>query len=406
MFLKLLWISFGVGCQILRKMLLNWAFIALVPLAQAIHKDQIGQLDWLKSHIGVPSHVSFARSQSGASLALGSVAANTVSVLSPATGSFVWRQHFAANEKLLAVERVSTNVIAAVAYLPSSDSFAIRTFDAASGFVLTDVVASAGRNKVCTPNACNGSVRVVAVPASGRTKTSDFVALLPGGKVIRVDAARGELAWQQTVTSTPSANLEVNDQQVFVVSSSDANDFSVEVLALADGALRSSTAPSIKTVSCFVQSDAAVLCNLQRGGVTAFVAGNKKAVALDAGSLFEGEDVSSKTLSVISLGHRTNEYIVSSGGRAVVVTLDANSDKAVVSRRHTFSSISPADSPIYSATTGDKRNPFIARLVVSKKANAAEVQLFDVEGSKGVESFSFPIDFGETGSIKSVCSCL
>ncbi|KAJ3024406.1 UNVERIFIED_CONTAM: hypothetical protein HDU68_008195 [Siphonaria sp. JEL0065] len=313
----------------------------------------------------------------------------------------VWRQLLPAHEQLVSVDRVAANVLVAVARVDGGlGTYSVRAFDALSGFVLADVSVDVAADGAKGDSNKSTSAKAVAVGASGKTKTSDVVVLLPGGAVARVDIGRGAVVWVAATVVKNSASpvdVQVAAGKVVVVGGG-----SVKLLSLADGSVLSDASPVVKSDVCFAQSDAAVVCNIVGGGAAAFVAGQKKSAALDPSALFES-NVDASSLAIQKLSPNSNEYIVTSGSQSVVVTLEANGDAAVVTRRHRFNKVSRYDVPVYSATTGDKRNAFVARLVVPRGSDSANIELFDVEGQKEVGVFTFPADVGVTGNVASVC---
>ncbi|KAJ3292412.1 hypothetical protein HDU79_001438 [Rhizoclosmatium sp. JEL0117] len=375
--------------------------LAAAQTASAIHKDQVGQLEWLKSLVGQSSHVSFARSQAGASLAVGSVLADTVAVLSPATGSIVWRHLLAANEALLHVSRV---ILAATSFDAATTTFHVRTFDVATGFALSSVVVKQKTPTFCdNSKLCEKQVSVKLVTSKTETR---LVALLPGSTVVCIDLADSRIVWlQQLDASTSFSQLETSAGNLIVLGNANGV-VDVELLSLADGSVKSSPDPSLKTFSCYSSASNAVICNAlgRQSAIAAFVPGSQSIAWISPSDLNLGS-INSQHLNVEPLS--ATEFIVSSNvpgavSPASLVTVAADGNTPKVTVLHTFPEPKKGYKSVYSATAGDKRNPFVARLSFSTKKGKGVVDLFDIIENKSAGSFAVELDLQKTGSVTSI----
>ncbi|KAJ3067945.1 DUF1620 super [Podochytrium sp. JEL0797] len=368
----------------------NWATALLVlGLAQpafGIFKDQIGQLDWLKSHTGIPSSVSFSRSQAGASLAVASLAGNTVAVVSPATGSIVWRHQLAANDKLVLAERVGADVL--VVLSSTSDSlFHVRAFDASTGFA----VFSWSLSSECKHQNCSGQNAAVALAQ----KTKDLFVLLPTGKVARFNLDDQSKVWASKEVNKDSTftALEVSENELRILGTNRNGNVNVQVLAIADGSVLSTVVPEIAPTpaGCFFANHNAVVCNAEEG-VAAFAVGSNILNWVSAEKLF---DYPVAPLSIAPLS--PSEFIISSGPYEALVKVTSDAKVALVQH---FAHLLDSQTSVFSATEGPKRNAFVARVVTSDAESSLE--LFNVEAGQMAGVFALEHDVVEQGNLVSI----
>ncbi|KAJ3206333.1 hypothetical protein HDU82_004567 [Entophlyctis luteolus] len=134
-------------------LLLLLAILLAAPpfVAAATYKDQQGRLEWHRPHIGVPAHTAVVRVHAGSRLMFASPDANTVAIVHPKNGSIVWRHLLADNDVLIHSKPLDSEVVASVSFHIPTNSYRIRTWSIASGFIIDDVsVRSDSSSSPCT----------------------------------------------------------------------------------------------------------------------------------------------------------------------------------------------------------------------------------------------------------------
>ncbi|KAJ3064194.1 hypothetical protein HDU99_004542, partial [Rhizoclosmatium hyalinum] len=283
-------------------------------------------------------------------------------------------------------------------------TFHVRTFDVATGFALSSVVVKQKTPTFCdNSKLCEKQVSVKLVTSKTETR---LVALLPGSTVVCIDLADSRIVWlQQLDASTSFSQLETSAGNLIVLGNANGV-VDVELLSLADGSVKSSPDPSLKTFSCYSSASNAVICNAlgRQSAIAAFVPGSQSIAWISPSDLNLGS-INSQHLNVEPLS--ATEFIVSSNAPGAVspaslVTVAADGNTPKVTVLHTFPEPKKGYKSVYSATAGDKRNPFVARLSFSTKKGKGVVDLFDIIENKSAGSFAVELDLQKTGSVTSI----
>ncbi|KAI8841049.1 hypothetical protein BJ741DRAFT_16717 [Chytriomyces cf. hyalinus JEL632] len=277
--------------------------------ASALHRDQAGQMEWLKSLVGIPSHVHFTRSHSSARLALGSVGtANTVSVLHAKNGDIVWRQRFPDNEALLHVNGEFASDVLSISF-HASNTVNIRTWLSDTGFILDDVVIPMSLNCISVESRKECAEQTNSI----RISKTEAVILLPGGHIVRVDLARKNLVWSSNIgTDSAFYKMSITENVIRIVGRNLKSDnLIVESVGLGDGVRVSyGNTPSLDfddAADCFALShtdkskSSPVVCNVIDAAESAVaVFFNEKLTWVQA-KPFLGANIDNKSLQALAL---------------------------------------------------------------------------------------------------------
>ncbi|KAJ3398113.1 DUF1620 super [Chytriomyces hyalinus] len=374
--------------------------------ASALHRDQAGQMEWLKSLVGIPSHVHFTRSHSSARLALGSVGtANTVSVLHAKNGDIVWRQRFPDNEALLHVNGEFASDVLSISF-HASNTVNIRTWLSDTGFILDDFAipmpldcVSLESRKECAEQ--TNSIRI--------SKT-EAVILLPGGHIVRVDLARKNLLWSSNIgTDSAFYKISITENVVRIVGRNLKSDnLIVESVGLGDGVrVSSGNTPSLDfddAADCFALSHAdkskssPVVCNVIDAAESAVaVFFNEKLTWVQA-KPFLGANIDNKSLQALPL--HDNVFILTNGQSASIVRVAVENGAPQLSLVHAFTNIKKSENAVFTAPAGEKRAALVARFSHGKSAGRLEV--FDLSTNKVVKPWNVIVNTEKTGNFVSV----
>ncbi|KAJ3231433.1 DUF1620 super [Chytriomyces hyalinus] len=376
--------------------------------ASALHRDQAGQMEWLKSLVGIPSHVHFTRSHSSARLALGSVGtANTVSVLHAKNGDIVWRQRFPDNEALLHVNGEFASDVLSISF-HASNTVNIRTWISDTGFILDDVAIPIPMSLDCV--SVESRKECAEQTNSIRISKTEAVILLPGGHIVRVDLARKNVLWSSNIgTDSAFYKISITENVVRIVGRNLKSDnLIVESVGLGDGVrVSSGDTPSLDfddAADCFALSHAdkskssPVVCNVIDAAESAVaVFFNEKLTWVQA-KPFLGANIDNKSLQALAL--HDNVFILTNGQSASIVRVAVENGVPQLSLVHAFSNIKKSENAVFTAPAGEKRAALVARFSHGKSAGRLEV--FDLSTNKVVKPWNVIVNTEKTGNFVSV----
>ncbi|KAJ3262401.1 DUF1620 super [Chytriomyces hyalinus] len=366
--------------------------------ASALHRDQAGQMEWLKSLVGIPSHVHFTRSHSSARLALGSVGtANTVSVLHAKNGDIVWRQRFPDNEALLHVNGEFASDVLSISF-HASNTVNIRTWISDTGFILDDVAIPIPMSLDCV--SVESRKECAEQTNSIRISKTEAVILLPGGHIVRVDLARKNVLWSSNIgTDSAFYKISITENVVRIVGRNLKSDnLIVESVGLGDGVrVSSGDTPSLDfddAADCFALSHAdkskssPVVCNVIDAAESAVaVFFNEKLTWVQA-KPFLGANIDNKSLQALAL--HDNVFILTNGQSASIVRVAVENGVPQLSLVHAFTNIKKSENAVFTAPAGEKRAALVARFSHGKSAGRLEV--FDLSTNKVVKPWNVHMD--------------
>ncbi|KAJ3379172.1 hypothetical protein HDU84_006986 [Entophlyctis sp. JEL0112] len=397
-------------------LLLLLAILLAAPpfVAAATYKDQQGRLEWHRPHIGVPAHTAVVRVHAGSRLMFASPDANTVAIVHPKNGSIVWRHLLADNDVLIHSKPLDSEVVASVSFHIPTNSYRIRTWSIASGFIIDDVsVRSDSSSSPCTDDSCTNRIELSTVeisessPRGGSSPTSlvDLVALLPEGVFVRI--SRGSVMWKAVLKSSRSTvhismAVSKSKKTAAVVGHDESGSVVVNLVNLKDGSIdQRILAPAVivdekDENACFFQeaNKLLIVCNSvsPRNGAVAFEVGSQKLTWI--GSSDDDGGYATKV--------SPKAFVLTTKAKSELVSLSSSEvGDSISSKAIKFSANLPAATRSFAASSDSAENSFALKLDCPERDNTRSgvAEFVDIAAGKSVANWKVDCLTHDRGNI-------